>query len=160
MRLIDEKGRLFGKLNIFDLLILLLVIVGVIGMAARLLVSKEQGAQAKTATYQLEIVGVEECYTTAFQVGDPLYEAGVQIGTITAVKVRPAEVSRRMPDGSVKLVERALYYDIDLTFTTDQFNLDSGYHVDSQEMLAGTSHLLSNGFATATAVVRTIEITE
>lgn len=160
MKLIDEKGRLFGKLNIFDLLIILLLLVGVVGMASRLMMPAEKGNETKTATYQVEINNVDECYTTAFEVGDPIYEAGVRIGTVTAVNVRPAEMTRMMPDGSVKVVERAMYYAIDLTFTTDQFQLDEGFHVDTREMLAGTSHIISNGFATATAVIRTVEIAD
>ncbi len=158
MKLIDEKGRLFGRVNLFDLLVLLLVVIGILGMATRLIHPAEVGAEMKTATYRLEISDVQECYKTAYQVGDSLYEDGVLLGTITEVTVRPAEVLKQLPDGTAMMVERVLYYDVDLTFTTDRFNVDEGYHVDSREFLAGTGHIISNGFASATAVVRDIEI--
>lgn len=158
MKLIDEKGRLFGKVNCFDLLVVLLVVVGIVGMATRLLKPAEVGAEMKTATYHLEISEAQECFKTAFQVGDSLYEDGVLLGTVTEVKVRPADVLKRMPDGTAKMVERTLYYDINLTFTTDRFNVDEGYYVDSREFLAGTGHIISNGFASVTAVVRDIEM--
>ncbi|MBQ8893963.1 MAG: DUF4330 domain-containing protein [Clostridia bacterium] len=156
MKLMDEKGWLFGKLNLFDLLILLILLAGVIGMAFRLLMPGVKEEERLTATYTVEMVKLDECYATAYQVGDTLYEDGVALGTVTAVAVTPAETAQILPDGSVGLVEHVMRYDILLTVTTDQFRLQDGYHVDSQELLAGTSHAISNGYAKAIGVVREI----
>ncbi len=157
MKLMDEKGRLFGKINLFDLLVLLLVIVGIIGMSTRLIKINRETAQMTTATYRLEIVGAQECYKDAYKVGDSLYESETLLGTITEVSVTPNTELKLMPDGTAKMVERTLHYDIALTFTTDQFNTAEGYHIDSAEWLAGTSHIISNGFAVTTAVIRSVE---
>ncbi len=157
MKLMDEKGRLFGKINLFDLLVLLLVIVGIVGMSTRLIKTDRETAEMTTATYHVEIVGAQECFKEVYKVGDSLYEGDTLLGTVTAVEVTPNKVLKLMPDGSAKMVERNTYFDINLTFTTDRFNTDAGYHVDSAEWLAGTSHVVSNGFAVSTAVVRSIE---
>lgn len=157
MKLMDEKGRLFGKINLFDLLVLLLVIVGIVGMSTRLIKTDRETAEMTTAIYHVEIVGAQEYFKEVYKVGDSLYEGDTFLGTVTAVEVTPNKVLKLMPDGSAKMVERNTYFDINLTFTTDRFNTESGYHVDSAEWLAGTSHVVSNGFAVSTAVVRSIE---
>ena len=51
MKWIDEKGRLFGKLNLFDLLILLVLVVGLVGMAFRLVIRASNKAETQTAVY-------------------------------------------------------------------------------------------------------------
>ena len=157
MKLIDEKGRLFGKVNLFDLLVVLLLIVGIVGMSTRLIKPDPERTEMSTATFQVEIVSAQDYYLGAYQVGDTLYEGDMALGTITAVKETPCKALKVMPDGSTKLVERKMLSDIMLTFTTDRFNRSSGTHIDSAEWLAGTSHIISNGFATATVVVRNIQ---
>lgn len=158
MRLMDDKGRLFGKLNIFDLLVILLVLVGVVGMSLRLISSREEMGEAKTAVYQVEIMEAEEYLKDAYQVGDTLYEGETLLGTVTDIQVENSKSLEYLSDGTSKLVEQLHCYDIKLTFTTEQLVNKEGYHVDSAEWLAGTSHFISNGFAGATAVVRSIEI--
>lgn len=156
MKFIDEKGRLFGKVNLFDLLILVLVLAGIVGMATRLLLPGAKPEELCTATYTVEFNEVEECFTDAFEKGDSLYQEGVCLGTVTDVKVSLAKTVEILPDGSHGLVEHVATYDVLLTVTTDRFRTSGGYHIDSQEMLAGTSHEISNGFARGTAVVREV----
>lgn len=158
MRLLDQKGRLFGKINVFDLLVILLVLVGVVGMSLRLVQNRQTAAESKTAVCRVEIVDGGEYLKDAFAIGDPLYEKETLLGTVTDVQVKPAQYLKLLPDGSSKMVDHLYQYDITLTFTTDRLNTASGYRVDTAEWLAGTSHFISNGFAASTAVVRAIEI--
>ncbi len=158
MRLMDDKGRLFGKINIFDLLVLLLVIVGVVGMSLRLINPQKELGETKTAIYHIEIAEGQEFLKDAFQVGDALYEGDTFLGTITEVQVENSDTLRLLPDGSTKVVKYMHLYDIKIAFTTDQFKEDKGYYVDTAEWLSGTSHSISNGFAAAGVVVRSVEI--
>lgn len=157
MKLIDEKGRLFGKLNLFDLVVILLVIVGIIGMATRLISTDRETAEMKTATYQIEITSAQECFKTAYKVGDTLYEGDTLLGTVTAVEVTPNKAVQLTADGTPKEIESKLACDIKLTFTTEQFHNDGGYSIGTAEWLAGTSHVISNGFAVSTTTVRDIK---
>lgn len=157
MKLIDDKGRLFGKINLFDIVVILLVIVGIVGMATRLIDTDRETAEMKPATYRIEIVSAQECFKTAYKVGDTLYEGDTLLGTVTAVEVTPNKAVQLTADGSPKEIESKQLCDIKLTFTTDQFHNDGGYSIGTAEWLAGTSHVISNGFAVSTAVVRSIE---
>ena len=158
MKWIDEKGRLFGKLNLFDLLILLVLVVGVVGMAFRLVIRASNKAETQTAVYTVTFSNLEECHATAFAEGDPIYEENVLLGTVTGVEVSPAKTAKLQLDGTVALEEHLLYYDVELTFTTDRLLAEGGYAIDGQEMLAGTSHIFSNGFAAATGVIREVQL--
>ncbi|NLB77830.1 MAG: DUF4330 family protein, partial [Clostridiaceae bacterium] len=55
MKVIDEKGRLFGKVNVFDLIILLALLIG-IGAVGYKVISNRMKPLAPTTTY---IVTVE-----------------------------------------------------------------------------------------------------
>ena len=158
MSLMDKKGRLFGKVNLFDLLVILLVLVGVVGMSLRLVKERQEVAEGKTAICKVEIVDAGEYLKDAFEIGDALYEKETLLGTITSVQVKPAQELKLLTDGTAKLVDRTDHYDITLTFTTDRLMIAEGYRIDSAEWLAGTSHSISNGFAATAAIVRSIEI--
>lgn len=158
MKLMDEKGRFFGKLHIFDLLVLLVVLVGLIGMAMRLVKPLGGDMELHRATYVMEISDIQEFGTTAFSVGDTLYEQNIALGEITAVEVRPARTAKIMPDGSVREVEHLMYYNILLTVSTDRIREMNGYYIDTQELLNGTTHTVGNGFILCDAIVRGITI--
>ena len=118
MKLIDEKGKLFGKVNLFDLLILVLLVVGLVAMGSRLFMRTTPEEKYVTATYTVEFSQVGECYRNAFRVGDSLYEKGVPFGTVTAVEVSPAVTIELLPDGSYGPVEHVTTLDIKVTATT------------------------------------------
>ena len=48
MKIIDEKGRLFGKLNLIDLLVIILLIAAVAAVAWKLVGKKAAAAVADT----------------------------------------------------------------------------------------------------------------
>ena len=62
MKMIDEKGRLWGKVNIIDLLVVLLVIAAAVFLVVRRLPGKETGETEETkqnVTYQVQVTRVE-----------------------------------------------------------------------------------------------------
>lgn len=156
MKLMDEKGRFFGKFNLFDLLVVVLLLVGIIAMATRFGAPQRMEETYLNATYKVEYKGMPECYKDAFAEGDDLYEKGNHLGTVTAVEIKPAVSVELLPNGTMGPVEHPAAYDITLQVKTDRFRLSGGYHVGTWELLAGTSHEISNGFARGTAVVREV----
>ncbi|MBQ8599805.1 MAG: DUF4330 domain-containing protein [Clostridia bacterium] len=160
MKRINENGRLFGKLHLFDLLILILLLVGIVGMALRFVGSDDGVITPRSATYTVEFVEKDEYFTTAYAIGDTLYEKSENMGTVTNVEVRPHQSVEVLPDGTSGLVEHVTTYDIILTVETDNLREHDGYFIGSQEFLNGTGHTLSNGFAAAGGTVRAITIKE
>ena len=60
MKVVDEKGKLFGKLNIIDLLVVVLLIVAVALVATKLLGKDSAGSVGTTVlTYTVKVEGVD-----------------------------------------------------------------------------------------------------
>lgn len=65
MKILDEKGKLFGKINIIDLLVILLVVAVAAVAAVRLLPKAQEPApsdaetETTPITYQLRLTGVD-----------------------------------------------------------------------------------------------------
>lgn len=162
MRFMDENGRIFGKINIFDLIVLLAVILGAAFMLLRPTAEERQEAEAprQTAVLTMEIEGARQYIADAYHVGDILYEGTTEIGEIKEIQVAPQKIVKLQPDGSYKEIERKLYYDIKLTLETNEYYENEGQFVDGKGMLCGTSHTITNGFAKNDAIVRLVEVIE
>ncbi len=160
MKLMDQKGRLFGKIHLLDLLIALLLIAGIIGMGMRFAVSDDAVIHPKSATYTIEFTEKEGWIQDAYKVGDTLWEKGENMGTVTKVEVFPHQSLEVLPNGSAEMVEHAITYDVILTVETDNIREHDGTFIGSQEFLSGTGHTLSNGFISCGGKVRSIDIKE
>jgi hypothetical protein len=109
MKIIDRNGRLFGKISVIDLLVILVVAV----MAVALYVKNNHKEITSTSTpnttitYQILVRGIRTYVSDAVQVGDNLYEqdytTGGSIGKITAIEVLPGDRLAEFDDGTVEL---------------------------------------------------------
>ena len=93
MKMIDRNGRLFGKISVIDVLVILVVLV----MAAALYFKNIQthtgtAVTEQTITFQVRARGVDNFVADAIVVGDGLYDqsyssGGRALGEITDVQV-------------------------------------------------------------------------
>ena len=92
-KLIDEKGRLGGKLSVIDLVIILLILVVVIGAYMNLFVLTPTTItiEAAPVRYTLQISHVREWAMHNIRAGDALFSAGTYVGTIQSVRAEPFE---------------------------------------------------------------------
>lgn len=111
MKIIDEKGRLFGKLNIIDALVLLLIVAAAAVLALRLL-NRNSGADpgasdaATQITYTVLVTEVSpESYEAIRQFVDP--EAGKKDALVSNSKVLNAYVTDCQASPHVTYVEAA-----------------------------------------------------
>ncbi len=157
MKFLDNKGRLFGKLNLFDLLVILLILVGAVGMGTRLIQKEETALNYQKAVTQMELLECPEYVAAAFQVGDTLYEKEVEVGKVTAVEVVPYESLELLSDGTSKYVPHKIQYTVKLTVETDRLLItNEGIAVNTQEWLNGTRHNIANGKAKYNAIIRSV----
>ena len=96
MKLIDSKGRIFGKLSIIDMLIILILAVLLIGIFVRSFVLETTATNTPDITfhYKAKISSVSDRIVDEFQVGDAIYNdaSGEFYGTIVDVEVTDAVV--------------------------------------------------------------------
>ena len=104
MKVIDEKGRLFGKVNVFDLIILLALLIG-IGAVGYKVISNKMKPLAPTTTYivTVESLAMPASYTEALKKDDKLYfdNFGYVNAKIVGVSEEPAMITVQTTDGSL-----------------------------------------------------------
>lgn len=97
VRLLDERGRIFGKVNIVDLLTVLVLIAAGVWFAYAKFgrdLQTEMAAREQPIEYCIVVMGVRPTTADALKKGGKAFEfkTGAEIGTIKEVKVEPADV--------------------------------------------------------------------
>lgn len=91
MKILDKKGRLFGVINIIDLVVILLLVgILIVGFGRRDTGIVSQ-AETKEALVTYEVQEIRQITVDQIKVGDPLYhyDKGTYIGEIVNVEVKP-----------------------------------------------------------------------
>lgn len=114
MKLIDHNGRLFGKISVIDVLVILVVAV----LAAALYFKSNQThtggtVTEQTITFQIRARGVDGYVYDALRIDDGLYDldyssGGRAIGRITDIQVERdpgTKLADELHDGAAALVE-------------------------------------------------------
>jgi len=100
----DKNGKLFGKISIVDLTVLLLILVVGIGTIYRFSASAAQVDEAHTnIEFTVRIEGVRDFTLYYYHGGLPVHDrsTGQFIGTIAGVHVEPHYVLTTLNDGSI-----------------------------------------------------------
>lgn len=123
MSLIDGKGRLFGKLNIVDLLIVL-IILSIAGGAYYMFFggSEKQVVQTSKVIYEFEITNVNKDFVDAINPGDPIRDnvRGSEMGTVTGKTSRSATMlNEDLISGRYVIADVPGMYDVVITIEAD-----------------------------------------
>lgn len=113
--LIDDKGRLFGKLNLIDLGVLLLVVILAAGFLYK---DSAAGADSEGRTVVLKVVSPAQYPGVGEQikVGDIVVASGAPTGArITSVEVKPANWVAANAQGQMILSQNPFRKDVYVT---------------------------------------------
>lgn len=89
MRIIDEKGKVFGLINVIDLIILLIVLLVGAGAAYKFTHKSAQG-EVKTVEFQVLVPCIRPELAQAVKVGDKMVQGGSYTPvTVKAVEMKP-----------------------------------------------------------------------
>lgn len=120
MKIIDRNGRLFGKISVIDVIVILAVIV--VAAAIYVKTHKPQtGSNVATTTivYQMSVENQPEYMLDAIQVGDQIYDkersTGGSLGTITDIQVSDGTYEAKLDDGTYEIVPAQGRYNLLLT---------------------------------------------
>jgi len=135
MKLINEKGRLFGILNIFDFFVILLIISLIAGVYFVFI--REDNSVTKEnvrVTYELKLEeSWKELYIDAFSPGEKVYfkESDIYIGTIVDKKVEDAWEYESDINGDWKYMKTEGFYFITLIIEADAVKSGEGYIIEN-----------------------------
>lgn len=105
MKIIDKNGRLFGKISIIDVLVILVVVA----LAAALRFKSNQTHTGTSSdnipiTFQVTLNGMRSYVADAIQVGDMLYDldysSGGALGRISGIETLPGARIAEFSDGT------------------------------------------------------------
>jgi len=140
MRFIDEKGRLFGRINIIDLVAALAVIALLAFVGYKLNVVNPRIAPPPTP-YRLTLLveGVRQITIDELKVGTPVkaFDANVDLGTISAVDVRPAVEQVETADGRIVNAQVPGRFDVLLSIDTEAVITDWSVRIANTDMRIG-----------------------
>jgi hypothetical protein len=140
-KIIDERGRLFGKVSIIDIFVILIVLAlgAALYIKFNVLDFTAKSGDTDTLTYTVTIYGVRQYTIDGLRTGDLLYDtnsSGNAIGTITAIEVTDAKKAAETLDGTIVLGNYIGRYDVTLTVT-------AGGVVSSGRYLVGRTYELN-----------------
>ena len=135
----DNKGRIFGKINIIDLCVVVILIIAVavtyfkFNMSAHSDVTTSNGR----AEYTILAMGLRSFTVDQFEIGDKFFdiESDKCIGEVVAVETEPAYEYITKADGDIVLAEMPERYNMLVTVQTDAVINDKGINANSAKFL-------------------------
>jgi len=152
MALIDGKGRLFGKINIIDLLIVLLVIAIAGGVYLVFFGgSDKQVVETSKVIYDFEITNVNKDFVDAINMGDFIRDStrGNELGTVVSKAPRKATMlNEDLINGRYIIAEVPDAYDVVITIEADADITPANIIVGGAEIKVGKKFFIKGkGYA-------------
>jgi len=159
--MIDRNGKLFGKISIIDLGIIVLVLAFAAGVYVKFGVLNQTTTSTtnETITITAKISAVRPLYYEQLKVGDAVFESDneTKIGVITDISKEAAEISYVDKDGQTKKAPAQDRYDIYLTIEGDGSITDGRYLMNrTYEIGVGSSKSLITKFVGFTGQIEEI----
>ncbi|MGE5672752.1 MAG: DUF4330 domain-containing protein [Mycobacterium leprae] len=146
MSVVDEKGRLFGKVNLLDLV----VVVAVVAVGARFgyshFMAKSAGPAGTDQKVELtfKVSPVTQPTVDAIQKGDKVYDSksNAFLGTVVETKAQPATVVKQGPDGRLWETQSTTAFDYYVTISSMAHVSENGVLVGGDDIKIGRDNSL------------------
>lgn len=156
-----KNGKLFGKINLFDLLVILLILVLAVGIGYKFLViDKEVAKNTVEVTYDLKIETVRDVTVNAFREGDTVYHYKLEepIGTVSGIATTPAMDTLDTLSGEALSVPVEDRYDLVVTVKGTAVRQDDGnLMMGKVKLVEGTELRVATQLAHCTALVENVQ---
>ena len=148
--IIDNKGKLFGKINVVDIAVILVVVIAIVGVVltkTKLDHSKilsddsnmliKSSAELDKLEIALEVKEVRDITRDAIIVGDDVYQVANDkfLGTVARVESKPAMRDVKGDDGTIYVAEVPERYDVTIFVETEGKKKEDGFYTESNVQL-------------------------
>ncbi|WP_066495994.1 DUF4330 domain-containing protein [Abyssisolibacter fermentans] len=148
MKIIDNKGKLFGLINVIDLLVLLIIVLAVGGVGYKLKNRPTSlgGSNTQKVTLSVEVSGVRQATVDGMQEEDKLfhYDRGNYFGQIKKIEVLPYKEAVATSEGKVVLADVPEKFNVFLEVESDAAISDSLVVVGGEHTRIGSQFRLKN----------------
>ncbi len=129
--LLDEKGRLFGKISIIDIGVLLLIVALLGGVYYKFFMVDKDNNAAKfdTLEYKILVEEVRHQSVDAIEVGADIYDVKTDspMGKIISKEVLPATDQLTKADGTMVIAEKPERFNVLVTIQVPGVETEYGY---------------------------------
>ena len=130
-KLFDSEGRLFGKVSVIDICLVLLVVLLIFAFFGRQKKTEEVVVSSpdEPFSYEVKLRGLRDVSAASFRVGDEVFDndTGTKLGVISKIEIDPAQSEVNTLEGKVKLIEVEDRYDLTLTIRSEGLVSDNRY---------------------------------
>ncbi|MBK5252528.1 MAG: DUF4330 domain-containing protein [Peptostreptococcaceae bacterium] len=150
MKIIDDKGKLFGTINIIDLFVLLIIVLAAIFLAGRMLPGTESGEAGtqKEMEYTVKVEEVSKYTIDAANVGDAIFdfETGSDIGVISKIGHNPHMEYLVNKDNEAVAIESLDKFDLFITVKANFVETDKALMIEDMIVAVGRKVLVYNKY--------------
>ncbi|HHY70538.1 MAG TPA: DUF4330 domain-containing protein [Thermoanaerobacterales bacterium] len=159
MSLIDSKGKVFGLINIIDLLVILLI-VAVVGRFTLKQKQKSAGAVTTNIEVVLHVKEVRDATTNVVKMGDIVKEtkSNAVLGKVMNVEIKPSDTLVETADGRIVVYPNPVYKDMLITLVGSGSAGENAIVLGSNEIRVGTSLQLKTNMYSVTTTVMSINV--
>ena len=159
MKIVNEKGKLFGIINIIDLIVIIILVLLISGGVKRAKSKPEVIGESKKALLTIEIKNARKSIVNGFTVGENLYynDKDNLIGEITDIQVEPY-TKKVMVEGEWKTKKVPEKYVITLNVKVDALETPDAIVVGEEEVRIGEEFDLKAKKVVASGTILDIEI--
>ena len=163
MRFMDEKGRIFGKISVVDLVVVLVVVVAGSWFAYAKFgrnLQTEVASREQPVEFTVVVAAIRPTTADAIKKGGKLFEfkTGVAVGTIRDVKTEPADVWTINEDGRQLRTRTTDRVDAYVTVTAIARVAENVITVNGVEVRVGTSIGLQSKWAVFSGYIMTLAL--
>jgi hypothetical protein len=155
-RILDDRGRLFGRVNIVDLVVVILIVAVIVFAAVRLTGCEN----AQTVPVQVTFVArmVDRVLVPGLQTeGTVTDAAGNVVGQVVSVEVTPTVEETVTDEGQVKTYASTLHDDVTFVVAGQGSVFESTVHIGTVPARVGSSvKLLGPGYEVWTVITRVV----
>ena len=153
----DKNGKIFGKISIIDLLVILAVIVGAFGFSIRFFSDAAKNVTEKTKfEYVVEIRDVRTYTVSALEKMGVVTEkkSGGVIGEIVNVESEPFKVQLAMSNGRIVSANVPEKYIVRVTVVGEGNDAANGYYLgENVELSVGASITMATKYANSSGKI-------
>lgn len=115
----DNNGKLFGKINIIDFMVLLVILLMIAGVGYKFYMDGKQNAvnNSQLLEYKVSVINIRNFTADAVEADDKLYDnkTGSYMGKVIGKEVKPYREYITKTDGTVVLAEKPERLEVILT---------------------------------------------
>ena len=156
-KIIDDRGRLFGKISVIDVIVIVIVVVLAVAVYVKYDVLDKTNSAVKTTpiTYTAVVSQVRQPSAALFRDGDEIYtNTGIDMGQITNITTAPSQVSTSILDGTYVMANVDGRYDVTLTIVAPCSESNGRYYINkTYELRVNTDQQMVTKYNAVTVTI-------